>query len=68
VRAYVVKGQRVERLAARTDANNWEAIRRFESMLRKLGVLKALEAAGVVEGDTVRVGPVELIWGQTKSR
>ena len=65
---FLVKGQRVERLAARTDANNWEAVRRFETMLRKLGVLKALEAAGVAEGDTVRVGPVELVWGQTKSR
>jgi GTP-binding protein len=66
--AWVVTGQRVERLAARTDGSNIEAIRRFETMLRKLRVLKGLEEAGVAEGDTVRIGDVELIWGQAIKR
>ncbi len=65
---FVVTGQRVERLAARTDGSNVEAIRRFETMLRRLGVLKTLEEAGVTEGNTVRIGDIELIWGQAIRR
>ncbi|MDP3047316.1 MAG: Obg family GTPase CgtA [Chloroflexota bacterium] len=60
---FVVRGERVERLASRTDSSNWEGIRRFEMLIRKLGVLEAVEKAGVQTGDTVRVGAVELNWG-----
>ncbi len=28
-----------------------------------MGVTEALKAAGVAEGDTVAIGPVELVWG-----
>jgi GTP-binding protein len=60
---YVVRGERVERLASRTDSSNWEGIRRFEMLIRKMGVLEAVEKAGVQTGDTVRIGAVELNWG-----
>jgi len=32
--------------------------------LAKMGVTRALEEAGVVPGDTVRFGKIELYWGE----
>lgn len=61
--AFVVTGKTVERVAAMTDVENRQAIARFERRLLRMGVLKALEEAGVQAGDTVRIGNVELLWG-----
>jgi GTP-binding protein len=57
-----VEGERVERIAAMTDWNSDEAIARFQRQIRALGLVDALEAAGVEEGDTVIVGSIELAW------
>lgn len=57
-----VEGEKVERIAAMTDWNNDEAVARFQRQLRALGVLEALETAGIHEGDTVIIGDVELEW------
>jgi GTP-binding protein len=57
-----VEGRRVERSAAMTDWDNEEAIARFQRVMAALGVTAALEEAGVEEGDTVRIGQVELEW------
>jgi GTP-binding protein len=57
-----VRGRRVERAAAMTDWNNQEAMARFQRILKAIGVLKALQQAGVQEGDTVFVGTHELEW------
>ncbi|RME44777.1 MAG: GTPase ObgE [Chloroflexi bacterium] len=59
-----IEGKRVERIAAMTDWNNDEAIARFQRQLRALGVIEALERAGVQDGDTVIIGEVELEWSQ----
>ena len=43
----------------------WEydqAIYRFQRILEALGVKRGLEAAGVKEGDLVRIGEYELEW------
>jgi GTP-binding protein len=58
-----VRGKRIERMAAMTNTENSEGMDRLETQLRKLGVLKALEDAGVQPGDTVMFGKVELLWG-----
>jgi GTP-binding protein len=60
---FLVRGKRVERMAAMTNTENVEAMERLERNLRKMGVLDALEEAGVQPGDTVRLGKVELEWG-----
>lgn len=60
--AWRVRGKRVERLAWVTDFENEEALQRFQQILQRLGVHRALEEAGVSEGDTVRIGPAELEW------
>ena len=48
-----VVGPAVERLLARHDIENEEALRYVEERLRKMGVIRALEQAGFVPGDDV---------------
>ena len=59
-----VRGRRVERMVAMTNPDSVEGMDRLENQLRKLGVLKALEDAGVQPGDMVRFGKFELEWGE----
>ena len=56
---FIVKGGRVERLVAVTDLKISEATFRLENILKGMGVFKALEDAGIVDGDTVRIGEFE---------
>ncbi|MBV8497856.1 MAG: GTPase ObgE [Candidatus Eremiobacteraeota bacterium] len=60
--AFVVSGDRVERLAAMTNFESDEALARFEYALGKLGVEKRLRELGAREGDTVRIGPYEFTY------
>jgi len=57
-RAFRVTGPRVERLLARHDPNNEEAMRYVEDRLRGIGVIGALEGAGFEPGDDVEIGGV----------
>ncbi|HEV7236594.1 MAG TPA: GTPase ObgE [Ktedonobacteraceae bacterium] len=61
---YIVRGKRVERAVSMTDIENEEGMDRLQVTLRKMGVTKALEEAGVTVGDVVRFGKVELYWGE----
>ncbi len=61
---YVVRGKRVERAVSMTDPENEEGMDRLQVTLRRMGITKALEEAGVQVGDTVRFGKVELYWGE----
>jgi len=55
-RAFRVSGRGVERLLARHDLGNEEALRYLEERLRDIGVIKALTAAGFEPGDDVEIG------------
>src|SRR4051812_31847430 len=66
--AYRVVGRRIERLAAQTNFENPESAERFQRDLPKLGVERELTRAGVVGGDTVRIGSVELEWDDESGR
>ncbi len=57
-----VRGVRVERVAAMTPFAIPEAVARFQRQLRAMGVVAALEEAGVQRGDLVRIGEQELEW------
>ena len=57
-----IRGKRVERIVAMTDLSNPEAVDMLQRTLGKLGVLAALERAGVSSGDTVHIGRAELEW------
>jgi GTP-binding protein len=50
-----VEGPAVERLIARHDVDNEEALRYIEGRLRGMGVIKALAAAGFEPGDDVEI-------------
>ena len=56
--AFRVEGGRIERLMARHDIDNDEALRYLEERLRALGVIRALEAAGFTPGDDVEIAGV----------
>ena len=53
-----VLGGPVERLVARHDLENEEALRYLEARLRSMGVIRALEAAGFEPGDDVEIAGV----------
>ena len=56
--AFRVEGERIERLIARHDIDNDEALRYVEERLRALGVIKALESAGFEPGDDVEIAGI----------
>lgn len=61
---FVVRGKKVERLAAMTDPDSDEGVALLQQNLGREGVLAALEQAGAQPGSTVRIGPIELEWGE----
>ncbi|MEP7159108.1 MAG: GTPase ObgE, partial [Chloroflexota bacterium] len=66
--AYRVVGRRIERLAAQTNFENAESAERFQRDLARLGVERELVKAGVMPGDSVRIGAVELEWDDEARR
>lgn len=58
-----VSGVRIERAAAMTDWDYYESGLRFQRILDVMGISKALQKAGVEDGDTVAIGNTELVWG-----
>lgn len=54
-----VVGPAIDRLMARTDTENEEALEHLERRLRAMGVVKALESAGFKSGSDIRIGDRE---------
>ncbi|MEW5785834.1 MAG: GTPase ObgE [Bacillota bacterium] len=61
---FLVRGAAVEKLAAKTDFENEEALQRFQNFCRRSGLDAYLKKCGVVEGDTVRIGKEEFYYYQ----
>jgi GTPase len=57
-----ISGVAIERSAKMTYWEHMGSIRRFQRLMQKLGVDKALREAGIQDGDTVYVGDFELEW------
>jgi GTP-binding protein len=55
---YAVSGRGIERLLARHDLDNEDALAYVEERLRKIGVLRALQARGFQAGDELTIGGV----------
>ena len=55
---YMVTGEAVDRLIARHDLENEEALAHVEHRLRRMGVLSALEGQGFQAGDDVEIGGI----------
>lgn len=56
---YVVEGRWVENLVGSVNFADDESFNYFQRMLRKKGVIDALEEKGIEEGDTVRLYEIE---------
>jgi GTP-binding protein len=57
-RSFAVTGARIERLVARYDLDNEEALAHLERRLRGIGVIQALEAEGFEAGDEVEIAGI----------
>ena len=58
-----VRGRRIETTAARTDFANDESRDRFQRTLERMGIDAELRRLGARSGTMVRIGSVELEWG-----
>jgi GTP-binding protein len=59
-RSFAVRGRGIERLLARFDVENEDAMAYLEGRLRRIGVLKALELEGFQPGDEIEIAGVTL--------
>lgn len=57
-----VAGQAIERAAAMTYWEYDQSVRRFQHILKALGIEDALRQAGIQPGETVYIGDYELQW------
>lgn len=66
--AYRVHGDSIERLATGIDWSSGEASAYFHRLLQRSGVERRLRDLGVKEGDTVKIGKLELEWHEAAPR
>ncbi len=59
---FIVSGTAIEKMAAKTDFENEEALKRFQGYCRRFGLEKELRKAGIKEGDSVRIGVEEFTY------
>jgi len=52
---FVVEGQRIERMLGYTNLESEKGFEFFQHFLKDSGILRQLEALGILEGDTVRM-------------
>ncbi|MDR3195880.1 MAG: GTPase ObgE [Endomicrobium sp.] len=61
---FVVTGAKVETLTEMTKFNEDEALRRYQNILKKMGLEIELEKIGAKQGDIVRIGNFEFTFGK----
>ena len=59
---FVVDAPAAVRIAQVLNEDDWHARAQFYAYLTRIGAIRALEAAGVAPGDTVRIGKLEWEW------
>jgi GTPase len=62
--AFRIEGDRMERLASGIDWGSPDAAAYFQRQLVRTGIESELRALGAKEGDTVRIGTLELEWSE----
>src|SRR5256885_10931878 len=58
--SFAVRGRGIELLLGRYDVSNEEALAYVEERLRRIGVMRALQAEGFQAGDQLEIGGVSL--------
>ena len=56
---YYVEGELILKIIGSTNFEDYESLQFFQNALRSNGVIKALEDAGINEGDTVKMYDIE---------
>jgi len=59
---FIVKGQRIEGFARRTDMSSEQGVRRLRDILHKQGIDRELVRLGVALGDTIKIAGKKLKW------
>ena len=62
--AFRIEGDRMERLASGIDWGSPDAAAYFQRQLIRSGIERELRSLGAKEGDTVRIGTLELEWSE----
>jgi len=60
--AWRVRGAYIEKIVKMTRFEYYDAVMRFQRIMEALGITEALRAKEIREGDTVRIGDMELDW------
>ena len=60
--AFVVRGVKIERFAARTDFNNPAGVERLRDIMQRQGIMHELVRQGVAPGSSIRIGRGEIIY------
>ena len=53
---FIVEGERIDKMLGYTNLESEKGFNFFQKFMKEQGILKELEAQGIEEGDTVRVG------------
>jgi GTP-binding protein len=53
---FIVRGQKIERFAGRTQFENEEGVQRLRDIMRKMGIMHELVRQRIRPGDTIRIG------------
>ena len=61
---YIISGKKLEELLHRTRFNSDEAVLKFASKLKRLGIDEELKNLGAVDGDTVKILDVEFTYNE----
>lgn len=56
---FVIRGNKIEKFARRTNFENTESMKRLRDIMRKMGIMHALKRQGLGDGDTIRIGHVD---------
>ena len=59
---FIIEGGKLFRLANVTDSRNIDQIYRFQNIMTSMNVFDALKAAGIKDGNTVKVGHIEFVY------
>ncbi|MEI6222890.1 MAG: GTPase ObgE [bacterium] len=60
---WIVKGKKVEQIVQTTRLEEEDGLMRMFDLLKRAGLIAALEEEGVIPGDEVRIGKWEFTWG-----
>ena len=59
---FVIRGREIERHLVMTNFESEEGLRRFQKILKVMGIDDALRAQGIGVGDKVKIGDLEFEW------